>query len=45
MTPKHRLFLGALLVAISLDQLTKEWVIRSLGYGDEIPVIAGFFST
>jgi signal peptidase II len=43
MSPKLKLFLGALLVSIPLDQLTKEWITRSLGYADEIPVIAGFF--
>ncbi len=43
MTPKLRLFLGALLVSIPLDQLSKEWIARSLGYADEIPVIEGFF--
>jgi signal peptidase II len=43
MTPKLKLFLGALLVAVPLDQATKEWVIRSLHYGGEVPVIDGFF--
>jgi signal peptidase II len=43
MTPKLKLFLGALFVAVPLDQLSKEWVIRSLHYGGEIPVISGFF--
>ena len=43
MTPKLKLFLGALLVSIPFDQLTKEWIARSLGYADEIPVIEGFF--
>ena len=43
MSPKHRLFLGALLIALPLDQLTKWWISRTLTYADEIPVIAGFF--
>ena len=43
MTPKAKLFLGALLLSIPLDQLSKEWIVRSLTYADEIPVIAGFF--
>lgn len=43
MSPKSRLFLGALLLAVPLDQLTKWWVSRTLSYGDEIPVIEGFF--
>jgi signal peptidase II len=43
MTPKAKLFLGALLLSIPIDQLSKEWVVRSLTYADEIPVIAGFF--
>jgi signal peptidase II len=42
-TPKLKLFLGAVLVSIPLDQLSKEWIARSLGYADEIPVIEGFF--
>ena len=44
MTPKLKLFLGALLVCVPIDQLTKEWVIRSLHYGADVPVIPGFFS-
>jgi signal peptidase II len=43
MSPKNRLFLGALLLAVPLDQLTKWWISRTLGYADEIPVIDGFF--
>ena len=43
MTPKLKLFLGALLVAIPLDQITKEWISRSLTYADEVRVIPGFF--
>jgi signal peptidase II len=43
MTPKLKLFLGALALSIPLDQLTKEWILRSLTYSDEIPVITGFF--
>ena len=43
MTPKLKLFLGALALSIPLDQLSKEWIVRSLTYSDEIPVITGFF--
>jgi signal peptidase II len=43
MSPKHRLFLGAFLLAVPLDQLTKWWISRTLTYADEIPVIDGFF--
>lgn len=43
MTPKLKVFLGAFAVALGLDQLTKEWVIRSLGFADRIPVVDGFF--
>ena len=43
MTPKLKLFLGALALSIPLDQLTKEWILRSLSYSDEIPVVPGFF--
>jgi signal peptidase II len=44
MTPKLKLFLGALFVCIPLDQATKEWVLRTIHYGGEIAVIPGFFS-
>lgn len=43
MAPKTKVFLAALLVALPLDLLTKEWVIRSLTYGERISVIEGFF--
>jgi signal peptidase II len=43
MTPKLKLFLGALGFAIPLDQLSKAWISRSLTYADQIPVIPGFF--
>jgi len=43
MTPKHRVFLGALAVALPLDQLSKWWISRTLGFTDEIPVLEGFF--
>lgn len=44
MTPKAKVFLGAVAVALSLDQLTKLWIVRSLTFADRIPVIEGFFS-
>jgi signal peptidase II len=43
MTPKLKLFLGASLLCVPLDQLTKAWISRALAYGDEVPVIDGFF--
>ncbi len=43
MTPKLKVFLGALLVSLPLDQVTKLWVDSSLTYADRIPVIDGFF--
>ncbi len=44
MSPKAKAFLAALAVALPFDQITKEAVIRSISYGDRIPVIEGFFS-
>ena len=44
MTPKLKLFLGALLVSLPIDLATKEWVLRSIHYGAEITIIPGFFS-
>lgn len=43
MAPKLKLFSIALLGSVPLDQLSKEWVSRSLAYGGEVPVISGFF--
>ena len=43
MVPKLKLFLGAIGVAVPVDQLTKAWVSSSLTYADQIPVIDGFF--
>jgi signal peptidase II len=43
MSPKAKAFLGALGVALPLDQATKLWVSRSLDYSDRISVIDGFF--
>jgi signal peptidase II len=44
MTPKAKVFLGAVAFALPLDQLTKTWIVRSLSFADRIPVIEGFFS-
>lgn len=44
MTPKAKVFLGAVAVALTLDQLTKLWIVRNLTFADRIPVIEGFFS-
>jgi len=41
-TPNRRIGLIALVV-IALDQLTKQIVVRSLGYSEERVVVAGFF--
>jgi signal peptidase II len=43
MTPKLRIGLGAFLVSLPLDQLTKILVDHELTYADRIPVIEGFF--
>jgi len=42
-TPKLRVFLVALSVALPLDQLTKYWITSHFYYGQTVPVIAGFF--
>jgi signal peptidase II len=44
MTPKAKVFLGAVAFALPLDQLTKTWIVRNLSFADRIPVIEGFFS-
>ncbi|MEI8040207.1 MAG: signal peptidase II [Verrucomicrobiota bacterium] len=41
-TPSRRILLIALLV-VALDQLTKQLVLRFLGYAQEMVVIQGFF--
>jgi signal peptidase II len=43
MTPKLKLFLGALAISLPLDVLSKEWVARTMTYADRITVIDGFF--
>jgi signal peptidase II len=43
MSPKLRVFLGALLLTVPIDQLSKIWVSRSLSYADRLPVIDDFF--
>lgn len=43
MTPKLRIGLGAFLVSLPLDQLTKTLVDNRLSYADRVPVIEGFF--
>jgi signal peptidase II len=43
MAEKTKWFLGALAVALPLDQLTKYWVIDRLHYGERIEVIPGLF--
>ena len=43
MAEKTRFFLTTLVVTLGLDQLTKYWIVGEIHYGDERPVIAGFF--
>jgi signal peptidase II len=43
MTPKLRVFLGAFLLTLPVDQATKIWVDHSLTYADRVTVIDGFF--
>jgi signal peptidase II len=43
MTPKLKVFLASLGLALPLDQLTKLAVIQWLTYADRLPVIEGFF--
>lgn len=43
MAPKYRVALGAFLIALALDVLTKHLINANLSYSDRIPVIEGFF--
>lgn len=43
MAPKLRWFVGCLLVALPLDQLTKLWIASNLSYSDRLTVVEGFF--
>jgi signal peptidase II len=43
MSPKLRVFLVTGGITFALDQLSKEWVIRTLSYSDAVEVISGFF--
>ncbi len=43
MTPKLRVALGAFLIALPLDLVSKELVQQHLSYSDRIPVIEGLF--
>lgn len=43
MSPKQRALATALAIALPLDVLSKEWVIRSIARGEHRPVIDGFF--
>jgi signal peptidase II len=43
MMPKTKVFLGALAVALPLDQLSKFAVIHFLSFADRVAVIDGFF--
>jgi signal peptidase II len=40
---KTRYFLAVFLVALPLDQITKQWVIANLRYGEVVEVIPGVF--
>jgi signal peptidase II len=43
MTPKGRVFLVAVSLAILVDQLSKLWVESAVDLGDRSPVLNGFF--
>ena len=43
MTPKLKVFLGAWLPTLALDQASKAWVSETIHYGDQLKVIDGFF--
>ena len=41
---KHRLLIGTVTIAVVLDQLTKEWIQRTMELHQSIPVIPDFFN-
>ena len=43
MAPKSRYFFSAAAISLAIDQLSKTWVVKNLGFTDRIPVIDGFF--
>jgi signal peptidase II len=43
MSPKSRMFVSALALAFPLDVLSKEWVLRNISRGEQVPVIDGLF--
>jgi signal peptidase II len=43
MAPKSRTFLAAAAISLAIDQISKTWVVKNLGFTDRIPVIDGFF--
>jgi signal peptidase II len=43
MAPKSRYFFASAAISLAIDQLSKTWVVKSLGFTDRIPVIDGFF--
>ena len=44
MSRKFAIFLSILVVGVVLDQITKFLVVRALSFGEQIPVIKGFFN-
>ena len=44
MSRKILIFLLILVVGVALDQITKFLVVRELAFGDQVPVIKGFFN-
>lgn len=44
MPRKLAAFLVPVLLIVPLDQWTKHWVVRNVAFGDQRPVIDGFFS-
>ena len=44
MNTKTRFFLASLLIVLPFDQITKQWIIANIHYGDRIPVVPGLFN-
>jgi signal peptidase II len=44
MNLKTRYFLASILIALPLDQASKQWIIANVHYGERIEIIPGFFN-
>jgi signal peptidase II len=44
MSPKFLFFAIALAIGLPTDQLTKQWIIANVHYGERIEIIPGFFN-